>query len=166
MQDNLTCKNNHLCPFLSFSMLTSLLKSIYTDIRVAPCLYYTGTRISVSFWNENLNKLIHKWLVSNNFTLVSCDNRDELVLEQNSFRYHVKGPKEFLFPEHHALLSCQNTINFNSVEATTRFELLRCHWNNDRWPQKQHIVILWIQNKQKSSHRVNIHLCWYQLLRD
>ena len=52
--------------------------------------------------NENLNKLIHKWLVSNNFILVSCDNRDELVLEQNSFRYHVKGPKEFLFSEHHA----------------------------------------------------------------
>ena len=55
-----------------------------------------------------------------------CDNRDELVLEQNSLRYHVKGPKEFLFPEHHALLSCQNTINFNSVEATTRFELFIC----------------------------------------
>ena len=27
-----------------------------------------------------------------NFTLVSCDNRYELVLEQNSFGYHVKGP--------------------------------------------------------------------------
>ena len=82
--------------------------------------YKRSSRISVSFWNENLNKLIHKWLVSNNFTLV-CDNRDELVLEQNSFRYHVKGPKEFLFPEHHALLSCQNTINFNSVEARIRY---------------------------------------------
>ena len=27
-----------------------------------------------------------------NFTLVSCGDRYELVLEQNSFRYHVKGP--------------------------------------------------------------------------
>ena len=41
---------------------------------------------------KNLNKLIQKWLVSNNFTLVSCGNRDELVHEQNSFRYQVKGP--------------------------------------------------------------------------
>ena len=35
------------------------------------------------------------WLVSNNFTLLSCGDRDELVLEQNSFRYQVKGPKSF-----------------------------------------------------------------------
>ena len=55
--------------------------------------------MSVSFWNEDLNKRIQKWLVSNIFTLVSCGNRDELVLEQNSFRYHVdfmnKAPKSF-----------------------------------------------------------------------
>ena len=49
------------------------------------------------------------------------ENRDELVLEQNSFRYHVKGPWKFLFREHLALLSCLNTINFNNVEATTAF---------------------------------------------
>ena len=95
-------KNKYLRPF---SMLHSLLKRIYRyECRTAFTLhrYKRSSRISVSFWNENLNKLIHKWLVSNNFTLVSCDNRDELVLEQNSFRYHVKGHKEFLFPEHHA----------------------------------------------------------------
>ena len=43
-----------------------------------------------------------------NFTPVSCGNRDELVFEQNSLRYHVKGPLKFLFPEHHALLSFLN----------------------------------------------------------
>ena len=48
--------------------------------------------MSVSFWNENLNKLIQKWLFRIIFTLVSYGNRYELVLEQNSFRYHVKGP--------------------------------------------------------------------------
>ena len=37
-----------------------------------------------------------------NFTLVSCGNRYELVLERNSFGYHVKGPKKFLFPEHYS----------------------------------------------------------------
>ena len=37
-----------------------------------------------------------------NFTLVSCGNRYELVLEWNSFGYHVKGPKKFLFPEHYS----------------------------------------------------------------
>ena len=71
--------------------------------------YKRSSRISVSFWNENLNKLIQKWLVSNNFTLVSCGNRDELVLEQNSFRYNVKPIRVFipgasrfaLLPEHY-----------------------------------------------------------------
>ena len=58
MQDNLPCKNNYLWPFLSFSMLPSLLKRIHTDIRVVPLLYYTGTKMSVSFWHENPNKLI------------------------------------------------------------------------------------------------------------
>ena len=60
MQNNLTCKNNYLCPFLSFSMLFSLLKRIHTDIRTVPRLYYTGTKMSVSFWNENPNKLSQK----------------------------------------------------------------------------------------------------------
>ena len=121
MQDNLTCKNNHLCPFLSFSMLTSRLKSIYTDIRVAPCLYYTGTRISVSFWNENPNKLIQKWLVSNKLFTgimwqpVSTRSWTKLI------PISCKRPLKFLFQEHHALLSCLNTMNFNSVEATTAF---------------------------------------------
>ena len=61
----IACKNNYWCPFLSFSMLPSLLKRIHTDIRVVPRLYCTGTRMSVSFWNENPNKLIQKLLVSN-----------------------------------------------------------------------------------------------------
>ena len=33
-----------------------------------------------------------------NFTLVSCGDRYELVLEQNSFRYHVKGPLKVFIP--------------------------------------------------------------------
>ena len=35
--------------------------------------------------NENPKKLTQKWLVS-------FGNQYELVLEQNSFGYHVKGP--------------------------------------------------------------------------
>ena len=41
MQDNLACKNNYLRPF---SMLTSLLKRIHTDMSVVPRLLYTGTK--------------------------------------------------------------------------------------------------------------------------
>ena len=44
MQDNLACIYKYLCPFLSFFMLPSLLKRIYTDIRVVPRLYYTVTK--------------------------------------------------------------------------------------------------------------------------
>ena len=42
MQDNLACKNKYLCPFLSFSMLPSLLKRIRTNMRVVPRSHYTG----------------------------------------------------------------------------------------------------------------------------
>ena len=73
--------------------------------------------MSVSFWNEDLNN----------------------AFRNASFRifllwYHVAtGMNSFLNKTHSdiALLSCQNAINFFSVEATTRFELLRCYWNND-----------------------------------
>ena len=41
MQDNLACKNKYLRPF---SMLTSLLKRIHTDMSVVPRLLYTGTK--------------------------------------------------------------------------------------------------------------------------
>ena len=51
--------------FLSFSMLPWLLKRIHTDVRVVQRLHSSGTRMSVSFWNKNPNKLIEKWLVSN-----------------------------------------------------------------------------------------------------
>ena len=44
MQDNLAWKNKYLCPFLSFSMLPSLLQRIHTDISVVPRLHYTGTK--------------------------------------------------------------------------------------------------------------------------
>ena len=92
MQDNLACKNNYLCPFPSFSMLPSLLKSIYTDIRVVPRFYHMGTRMSVSFWNETTINSFRNDSFRINVTLVSCGNRYELVLEQNSFRYHVESP--------------------------------------------------------------------------
>ena len=126
IQGNLACKNKYLCHFLSFSMLPSLLKRIHTDKIVVPRLHYSGTKGRPewvfclgmktpinSFRNDSFRI---------NLTLESCGNRYELVLEQNSFRYHsVKGPWKFLFPKHHALHSCQNTVNFNSVEATTCF---------------------------------------------
>ena len=41
MQDDLTCKNKHLFPSLSFSML---LKRIHTNMRVVPRLHYTGRK--------------------------------------------------------------------------------------------------------------------------
>ena len=90
MQDNLACKNNYLFPFPSFSMLPSLLKSVYTDIRVVPRFYHKGTRMSVSFWNETPTNRNDSFRI--NVTLVSCGNRYELVLEQNSFQYHVESP--------------------------------------------------------------------------
>ena len=36
-------------------------------------------------------------------------------------------PLKDFFLEHHALLSCLNTTIFNNIEATTRFQLRRCH---------------------------------------
>ena len=92
MQDNLACNNNYLIPFPSFSMLPSLLKSIYTDIRVVPRFYHKGTRMSVSFWNETPINSFRNDSFRMNVTLVSCGNRYELVLEQNSFQYHVESP--------------------------------------------------------------------------
>ena len=44
MQDNLAFKNMYLRPFLSFSMLPSLLKRIQTYMSVVPRLHYTGTK--------------------------------------------------------------------------------------------------------------------------
>ena len=44
MHDNLACKNKYLHLFLSFSMLPSLLKRIYTDMRIVPRLHCTGTK--------------------------------------------------------------------------------------------------------------------------
>ena len=58
--------------------------------------------MSVSFCNENPNKHTQNDSFRINFTLVSCGNRYELVLERNSFGYYVKGPKKFLFPEHYS----------------------------------------------------------------
>ena len=125
IQDNLACKNKYLCHFLSFSMLPSLLKRIHTDIIVVPRLHYSGTKGRPEwvfcFGMKTPINSFRNYSFRINFTLESCGNRCELVLEQNSFGYHsVKGPWKFLFPKHHALLSCLNTINFNSVEATTR----------------------------------------------
>ena len=73
-------------------MLPSLLKSIYTDIRVVPRFYHTGTRMTVSFWNETPINSFRNDSFRINVTLVSFGNRYELVLEQNSFRYHVESP--------------------------------------------------------------------------
>ena len=84
MQDNLACKNNYLCPILSFSMFPSLLKRIHTDIRVVPRLYYTGTRMNVSFWSENPYKPIQKWLVSDKlYSGIMWHSWTKLI------RYHV-----------------------------------------------------------------------------
>ena len=77
-------------------MLPALLKRIHTDISVVSRLHYPGTkgRLELAF-RSGMKTPINSfrddsfWI---NFTLVSCGNRYELVLEQNSFRYHVKGP--------------------------------------------------------------------------
>ena len=53
---------------------------------------HTGTRMSVSFWNETTINSFRNDSFRINVTLVSCGNRYELVLEQNSFRYHVESP--------------------------------------------------------------------------
>ena len=44
MLDNLAFKNKYLFPFLSFSILPSLLKRIHTDVSVVPPLHHTGTK--------------------------------------------------------------------------------------------------------------------------
>ena len=69
--------------------------------------------MSVSFWNEDLNKRIQKWLVSYSFTLVSCGNRDELVLEQNSFWYCFA-----LLPEHTISIALKQQPALNCYAAT------------------------------------------------
>ena len=43
IQDNLACKSKYLCPFLSFSMLPSLLKRIHIDLTVVVRLYLLGS---------------------------------------------------------------------------------------------------------------------------
>ena len=40
----LACKNKCLCPFLSFSMLPSLLQRIHTNMRAVPRLHCTGRK--------------------------------------------------------------------------------------------------------------------------
>ena len=95
MQDNLACKKVFVSfPVFFYASLAPEEESYRYGCRTTLKLYrYKRTsRMSVSFWNENLNKLIQKWLFRIIFTLVSYGNRYELVLEQNSFRYHVKGP--------------------------------------------------------------------------
>ena len=83
MRDNLACKNKYLCPFLSFPLQTCV---VYR-------LHYSGTkgRPEVMFRSEMKTpiNLLKNYSFPINFSLVSCGNRYELVLEQNSFRYHV-----------------------------------------------------------------------------
>ena len=43
IQDNLACKSKYLCPFLSFSILPSLLKRIHIDLTVVVRLYLLGS---------------------------------------------------------------------------------------------------------------------------
>ena len=65
MQDNLACKKQRFISFSAFFYASLASKEIHTDISVVSRLYSTGTRMSVSLWNENPNKLIEKWFVSN-----------------------------------------------------------------------------------------------------
>ena len=149
MFDNLACKNKYLCPFLSFSMLPSLPKRIHTDIRVVPRLYYTGTRMNVSFWNENPNKLIQKWLVSNK-------PYSGIMWQPVWTRSWTK-----VIP-----ISCKRPLKV-FIPRASRFALLskyykfQEHWSNNplltaslplkqRLVKKAHILIFSIQRKQKS----------------
>lgn len=89
------------------------------DCRIAFTLfrYKRSSRMNVSYWNENPNKLIQKLLVSNKFY--------PGIMWQpgwtRSWTKLIPISCNILLLEHHALLSCLYTINFNTVEATTRF---------------------------------------------
>ena len=62
------------------------------------------------------NKYLRPFLYFSMLPSLPKGNWDELVLEQNLFRYYVKGPKSF-----YSYSFSQNTVNSNSAEATTRF---------------------------------------------
>ena len=68
-------------------------RNLHAVVRAIPHKLLNAIQVQeFSFWNETTINSFRNDSFRINVTLVSCGNWYELVLEQNSFRYHVESP--------------------------------------------------------------------------